>query len=239
METSTSSILPHGAKGIDLGEFVVEFRSDKMVAIRKSSGDHFTLQFGENSGVIDLHRTWNDADGRKHRETIFAIHRNRIPAVLEEFELLVLKEFGSWPSVLIHFVRPLHLGLLGHRHIGIAWGILPVEEEHIGRITLKSPRKRLIIDPVKYREDIYVPEYLDEIWDMPDGQFSLWKRRRMVGIGMKVRRQHHPAKLYWFKMRDWMRFLEKMQEPLLQALSRHAIPADEYRLYDFLCPKAD
>jgi len=63
--------LPHGAKGFDLDPFAVLFCADKIVALHKSTGEHYTLHVGTNSGVLDVHRTWTDKDGNaKIREMI-------------------------------------------------------------------------------------------------------------------------------------------------------------------------
>jgi hypothetical protein len=229
MEQSVSA-LRHAAKGIEVGDFAIEFRGDKLVMFRRSSGDHFTLHAGHNSGVIDLHRTWKDAAGRQRHETVFAMRRDRIPHLLGHLNTL--------PSDLIQLMRPLRLGWLGHRHITIVWGALPIDQEHIGKITArKARRKRVILDPVAFQQEVYIPQYLEEVWDMPDGPFSLWKRGRMIGFGMKLSHHDNRANLYWVKMRDLMRLGTKMQRLLLALVPGYAIPADEYHKYDVLRPK--
>jgi hypothetical protein len=67
--------MPHDAVGFDLGDLAIEFRADKMVLIRKSLGDHYTIQLGAPSGVLDVHRTWKDELGREQHKTVFAMHR--------------------------------------------------------------------------------------------------------------------------------------------------------------------
>lgn len=50
--------LPHGATGIEVGNFVIELRSDKVVVLAKDRGEHYTLHAGQKSGILDVHRTW-------------------------------------------------------------------------------------------------------------------------------------------------------------------------------------
>jgi len=63
MTSSPSSPLPHGASGIEIGNFVIEFRADKIVAIAKDTAEHYTFHAGGASGALDIHRTWRAADG--------------------------------------------------------------------------------------------------------------------------------------------------------------------------------
>jgi len=45
----------------------MELGRDKVVMLAKTAGEHYTLQAGHNSGIIDLHRTWRDTNGREHK----------------------------------------------------------------------------------------------------------------------------------------------------------------------------
>lgn len=227
MGKSATLILPHAANGIELGDFAIEFRADKIVAFRRTVGDHFTLHAGNNSGVIDIHRTWKDAQGCEHHATIFAMRRDNI--------LPFLNELSSLPRSVIQLVRDLRLGWLGHRHIGIAWGLSLIDQDHISRVTRrKSGRKRLVLDPNKFVNEIRVPEYLEEVWDWPDGPFSLLKGGRMIGIAFKASDAHGNVKLAWIKLRDMGRLSSQMQHRIVQVALRYAIPRDEYHNYPVL-----
>lgn len=70
--------LPHGAKGIEGDGFAVEFRDDKIVFVPKSvgSGKHYTLHVGPNSGVMDVHETTIDSEGREQHRTLFALRKD-------------------------------------------------------------------------------------------------------------------------------------------------------------------
>jgi hypothetical protein len=227
MDDNSKPKLPSGAKGIEIGEFVIEFRADKVVALKRDTGEHFTIQAGLNSGVIDIHRTWTNSGGHKEHETIVAICRDQIPAILGEM--------NDVPLELIKLIRRLRLGWLGHRQIGIAWGVLPVEEEAIARVTYCRPRrKRLVFDTAAFKNQILIPEYLDDIWDMPDGPFSLWKKGCMIGIGLKFSKDNERTILRWIKIRDLTRLGTRLQKTVFEIAARHAVPPEQYYKYLFL-----
>jgi hypothetical protein len=100
------AMLPQGARRIDIADLVLELGRNKVVMLRKSAGDHYTLQAGHQSGIIDLHRTWRDANGGEHHETLFAMRRDDLFTVLNAF---------AWPQELLRLFRPLRVGWL-HRH---------------------------------------------------------------------------------------------------------------------------
>ena len=159
--------LPHGARGIEGDEFAIEFRGDKVVFIARSAGtgEHYTLQAGLKSGVIDLHKTQPNTEGGDPHRTLFALRRDDLPGILGKFEPMV--------EELIGLLRPLRVGWM-HRHsIGIARGVNPVSDEDIAAVSRKR-KGRLSLDAELYEQNIIVPEYLEEVYDFPDGNFALF-----------------------------------------------------------------
>lgn len=224
-ESEISNPLPHNAKGIDLGDLVIMFCPDKALVTRKTAGDHFTLHFGYGSGVIDVHRTCKDGQ----HNTIFAMRRDNIPAFLAELESLV--------PALVRLLRPLRLGWLARQGIGIAWGAFPTEEKHISRITRLGPKRwkrRLVLDQEKFLSEIYAPEYYEEVWSQPDGQFSLGKNGQVIGMAFKSTDPYGNARLAWIKLRDLNRLSGQAWRLMKEAALRYAIPESEYHNYPFL-----
>lgn len=222
--------LPHGASGIEVGDFAIEFRPDKIVAFRKSSGDHYTLHVGGKSRVLDIHHTWRDAAGDEHHQTVFAMRHEHILPLL-----------GEWSSLLtgLRLLRPLRLGWLGRHGIGVVWGLDPVATQEIARVTRKrSRRKRLVVDEEKLRSTVYVPEYLEEVRDSPDGAFSLFKGDRKIGVGFKATDQFGNTRLYWFKLHDLVHFSKTVQDHVIEMALRYAIPPERYRDHSVLEPQA-
>ncbi len=225
-DSKAADLLPHNARGTDLGDFVILFCADKIIVTRKTDGDHCTLHSGYKSGVIDLHRTWKDNQGCEQHTTIFAMRRDSI--------LALLRELNSLPQSLGRLLRPLRLGWLGRRGIGIAWGALPTGEEHINRVSRLGSKRRLVFDREKLLCGIYAPEYLDEVCWQPDGQFTLWSNGRMIGIAFKSTDLHGNARLAWMKLRDLQRFQGQAWCLIREAAMRYAIPESEYHNYTFL-----
>ncbi|MGA2738551.1 MAG: hypothetical protein ABSG65_14035 [Bryobacteraceae bacterium] len=223
----SSYTLPHGARGIEGEDFAVQFGDDKVVWVPKSAGagKHYTFQAKPASGVIDLHETTMDADGREQHRTLFALRRDDLPPMLQELTPMVPELF--------RLMRPLRLGWLKHRDIAIARGIDPVTYDDIAAVTRKR-RRRLILDAQRYEQNLYVPEYLEEVFEFPDGNFSLYHRGRKIGIGFKKTDGRGGVHLFWIKLRDLTRFGNAWQAKVATAMSRFAIPPEKYVEYPFL-----
>ena len=128
---------------------------------------------------------------------------------------------------------PLRLGWLKHRHIAIARGIDPVSDEDIAAVTRKRKRK-LALDPQLYEQNVFVPEFLEEVYDFPDGNFALFYRDRPIGMGFKKTDPAGRVRLFWIKRRDLLRFGNHWQDKVMNALQAAAIPRETYGNYTFL-----
>jgi hypothetical protein len=92
------------------------------------------------------------------------------------------------------------------------------------------------LDAQRYEQNVYVPEFLEEVYDFPDGNFSLLHRGRPIGIGFKKTEADGNILLFWIKRRDLMRFGHDWQQRVIDAFRRLAIPAERYPDYPFLRP---
>jgi hypothetical protein len=213
--------LPHGAKDIEGEDFAIELRGDKIVFVPKAAGAglHYTLHAGMRSGILDLHETQYEANEQKRHCTLFAMRRDDLAALLDEAAPM-LPEF-------FRLLRPLRLGWLKHRHISIARGIDPVSDDDIAAVTRKR-RRRLTVDAELYRQNVFVPEFLEEVYDFPDGNFSLFHRGRQIGIGFKKTYTDGDVRLFWMKLSDLKSFGNDWQEKIGGALARLAIPPECY-----------
>ena len=220
-------VLPHGAKGIEGDDFAVAFGDDKIVFVTKSGGKgtHYTFQAKPASGVMDVHETTIDADGREHHRTLFAMRQDDLPPMLQQLAPMV-------PG-LFRLIRPLRLGWLKRRNIGIARGIDPVSDDDIAAVTRKRKR-RLALDTDLYQQHVFIPEFLEEVYDFPDGNFALFHCGRQIGIGFKKTYAGGDVRLFWIKLRDLMRFRHDWQAKVASALESIAIPPDRYAEYPFL-----
>jgi hypothetical protein len=225
-EDMDRSGLPHGAKGIESDEFAIEFRGDKIVFVAKSqtAGKHYTVHAGKKSGVIDLHET-SDAKGQEQHRTLFAMRHDDLGALLGEPAPLL--------PAFLRLLRPLKVGWMKHRNIGIARGIDPVSDEDIAAVTRKR-KQRLTVDAELYQQNVFVPEFLDEVYDFPDGNFALFHRGRQIGIGFKKTHAEGGVRLFWIKFSDLRRFGNDRQEKIVGAFARLAMPPERYGEYPFL-----
>jgi len=219
--------LPHNAKGFAGDNFVVEFRRDKIVFVPKGGTDpgaHYTLHAGTRSGIIDLHET-NPAAGADQHKTLFAVRHEDIVSHLGEATPM-LSEFFK-------LIRPLRLGWLKRHKIGIARGVDPVSDDDVAAVTRKH-KLHLVLDELLYQQSLFVPEFLEEVYDFPDGNFALFHRGRKIGIGFKKTDTNGQVHLFWIKHRDLLRFGNAWQKKLSDALARLAIPTERYADFWFL-----
>lgn len=218
--------LPHGAKGIEGDDFAIQFGSDKVVFVPKSAGGkHYTFHAGPISGVIDVHETTTEGGHRDRHRTLFAIRADDLPAILTGFAPML--------GELMRLVRPLRVGWMHRHNIGIARGVNPVSDDDIAATTCKR-KGRLALDAQAYEQNIFVPEYLEDVYDFPDGNFALFRVQRQIGIGFKKTQADGKTRLFWIKIRDLMRLGNQWQAKFMDVLARTAIPPERYGEYPFL-----
>jgi hypothetical protein len=112
-----------------------------------------------------------------------------------------------------------------HRH---RLGIDLIGDEDVAATTHKR-KGRLAIDPQLYEANIFVPEFLEEVYDFPDGNFALFRRRRRVGIGFKTTvAGGGDVRLAWIKLTDLMRFGRSWEPKVMSTLASFAIPPERY-----------
>lgn len=217
--------MPHESVGFDLGDLAIEFRPDKMIFVTKKRGDHYTVQLDTPSGVLDVHRTWKDESGHERHKTIFAMRRSDIPKLIGELSPVT--------TGLLSF-RRLRLGWLARNGIAVARGLELATTDEIAKVTRRARRKRLVLDESKLRAQLQVPEYLEEVWDFPDGTFSLVQRGRRIGIGIKLTDQLGEPWLYWMIFRGLIGRSNVAWDQISETAMRYAIPPSDYSLYGFL-----
>jgi hypothetical protein len=216
--------LPHNARGIDFGDFTMMFTNEgKVVFFNKNeTGDHITVHPGNNSGIIDIHKTSIGPGGEKEQETLFAVENENVFPLLMEIGSIVMSEYFS-------LMRPLRLGWLRHRYILIINGCFPTEEI-IPEIT-ENRKRRLVFDEVALQQRIYDLEYYDDIFGLDDGAFSLVKvrRRKMKNIGTayKLTMPNGYVKLCWIKNKDVYWLLSQLEPIIMEIVERYHLPHEE------------
>lgn len=208
--------LPYGARSIEAAGVTLVFGADKLIFLVGDSHEHYTLEFGSNSGVVDLHRKWQDEGGSDQYETLFALPHADIPALLRELR----GPFRDFPRL----IRRLRLGWLARHHIGILRGLEFATSADIAAVTRRIRRKRLVFEEDKIRRNLKVPRYLDDVWEWPDGPFSLFSGNRRIGIAWKVTDRSGRPRLFWLKLRDLVRFGNQVGPQLIQTARRYAMP---------------
>jgi hypothetical protein len=73
---------------------------------------------------------------------------------------------------------------------------------------------------------------------MPDGAFSMFAGDERIGIGFKTTDSSCRARLFWVKPSDINRCSKRMQEQMIQAAGKFAIPPERYPEFAFLESKS-
>jgi len=225
-------MLPPNVTGIDFGELILEIKPDKIILIKKDKNSiHYTLPFGDKTGIIDIHKTWCDENGKPQHETIGAIRKETLAVILKVF----MEEAGQ--SILqdfLSFLRPCRLGWLKHRNIGVVTGLFPTETD-IPKITRKSRGgKRLKIDIKLLEQNITAPEYLNDIYDYPDETvFTLLKRRKnkwkQIGMLFKKTYSNGGQRLFWTKFGGEIKLLNKYESIILPIIKEYSLSDEEIK----------
>jgi hypothetical protein len=219
-------LLPYGAHQLEIGDFllIITPRGKLVFVNKKRPHLHLTLHPGHGSGIIDVHLTRRSANGRKQHRPLCAIEQRRLGVLFAGVARDVLGE-------LFRLYRPLRIGWLRHRSIGIRtapW----YSQGGFERLGFLRGKDRFIVTPDRIVEQIVVPEYLDDIYEMPDGAFDLLRSRRgrirQVGIAFKVTSPAGDGHLFWIKMRDLYRFADKGERVLKEGFRRFALQREEH-----------
>jgi hypothetical protein len=66
----------------------------------------------------------------------------------------------------------------------------------------RKRKQKLSPDAQLHGQNIFVPEFLEEIYDFPDGNFTLFHKNRNIGIGFKKTDGNGNVRLFWIKRWD-------------------------------------
>ncbi len=194
MAEELNNSLPHGAKGIDLYDFVVMFAKDKLVLQSKLEQRHITLHLGPNSQTLDIHEKYIDTNGSIKYNTLFTITHENLALMLQE-----IAEPAT--HALSGVLKRLRLGWMVRKRVGAVVGFIPVESE-IQYIT-KRRHQKLVVDEEKLSANIWVPENLNDLYNLPDGHaFTVYDCRvsdkeKIIGFGYKYTDLTGKCRLVW------------------------------------------
>lgn len=112
------------------------------------------------------------------------------------------------------------------RRLGGVLGLNPSDAD-LRRVTKRGPKRKLVFDREAFAAQVVVPEWIDELYSLDDGElFTLvdWRRTvspRRVGLGFAVALPNGSTSLRWVKYRDIGRLLHDLKRPFLSLAMRH------------------
>lgn len=216
------------SKGISCNEFAIQTGHNKIMLIPRSrNGSHYTLHFGVRPGILDLHETWNDRNEIKHK-TLFAMR-------LSDLEDLLTKVGYRTTESLAGIIRKLRLGWMGRHRIRLVLGLIPTDQQ-FEAIAKLDRRKRLVLSEQALASNIRAPEFLEEIFNEPDGIFTLISLKREkakhIGFGYKVTLPTGEPRLFWVRKSDILAEMRHLEDQFVQSASQFAIPPECYSQHD-------
>ena len=218
---------PSNFKGFEFENFYTSFESNKILfGFRGSDVEnyHFTLHSGNRSGVIDLHKTYDD--GR--HETLFAIRHEDLIKLLEEFS-------PQFPANTKQLIRKTRISWLAHHNILIVKGLYPEGSEFYKILKPTKKRKRFTIDNDLFVKQLVEPEYYEDILQYPDGNFGMlsYKHERLRHIGMlfKYTLKDGSSRLEWIKFSDITKLFRQMQSDIMPKLRSFLIDANAFQIW--------
>lgn len=209
--------LPAGVKQIDMGDLILHFSPDKIVVIFRNSPEHYTLEFGNHSGVLDVHKTTRSGEGKEFHETLFAISHISLKRFLTDAAQLI--------PMLTTKVQRLRPGWIRHH------GIALINMTRVSQFDLSGFEKRgrrLVprIDqksgPISER-DIYSVSSLRN-----DGAYLMLKPFRKgwkpIGHAFRITDSRNEVRLLWIKNKDIEDFAKFFLNALLARGNDFSIP---------------
>ena len=181
------------AKGVDLGEAALVFAKDKLVVTSKGAREHLTVHFGPNSRVLDIHKTYT-GNGSATHTTLFSLPHANLTAMMQEIALPLMKSLTG-------IIRPVDPAWMAKQQIGAIVGFLPTSA-NIAAVT-NVRRQKLIIDAGKLAARIWTPEFLEDLYELEDGEiFTLLscknrRRPRRIGSGFPIIDRIGRRRLVW------------------------------------------
>lgn len=200
---------------------IVKFLSSgKVLVIPEGSGFHYTLHPGHQSGIVDFHRTNEGLPGNdtSRHETLAAIPQLEI--------VRNLGAVGKKPIVdLLRLLRPIRIGWIARRRLGIVAFPTETELSNVSGIRVKNEDPSEFVEPLK--NWMRIPEFIDEILQMPNSAFLLFDCRKdtspLYGVLFKVVGSEGVSSLYWIRLRDLQRWGARTELQFAEQFSRFCI----------------
>ena len=217
-------------RGIEIGDFVLSVAAGKLIFFSKQKPDEqVTFNLWTESRVLDVHRT---IVSKNHRETLFAIYFDQIPALLDE--LLSLISIEQFPLL----IRPLRFGWRRRQFMYLLDGQFLNEEQFLA-LSKRNRRRRMVLPQEDYVANL---KPMVDYWDCIESESSAFGvcvlgkngRVRQVGVAFKLPSPNDSLRIGWVKFKDIGLLIETLMREWESIVRKYEISKEEYQNYDFL-----
>jgi hypothetical protein len=209
---------PKNANGFDFGEGVFVFANNKLVVSSKGAREHITVHFGPASQTLDIHKTSATTGGSAARVTLFAISHANLLAMMQEIAPPLMETLRG-------VARPLHPAQMVKEQMGAIVGLLPTGD-NLAAVT-KIHRRKLSVDTAKLAAQSWAPEFLDELYDLGEGEiFTVFtckfpRKVRKIGFGFPVSYRTGHRRLVWIPDKRVVDAIARANTLIQKAAARH------------------
>jgi hypothetical protein len=187
----------------------------KIVFKREGDECHYTVNFSDDLGLLDLHRTWETrrlGDPARH-EQLFRIALADLATILNEVSV-------DLPQRILGLLKPIRIGWMARRRLGI--------------MVMKQDSSANDVDAIKLRnadttdEELHrwldIPEYLDDIRNTPHVGALIHDCRRdppvPFGLLFTIPVADGVVLLRWVKLKAVRCFMREQEHRLRDAFER-------------------
>jgi hypothetical protein len=208
----------HGVRKIDLDRAILAIARNKLVFTAKGSREHLTVHLGPHSGIFDVHRTTTSSDGSVSRVRLYAIPQTNVAGLCQDLAVPL------W-NILANGLQALSLDWMQRARVGAVVGLPPLQADVRTATTVR--RGRLAVDPKLLLAQVWVPEYLDELFDVDQERlFTLFccrnpRRPRKIGTGFGYKDRAGRRRLVWLSERHVVDAIRRFDKLLRPAAAKH------------------
>jgi hypothetical protein len=112
--------------------------------------------------------------------------------------------------------------------MGAVLGLIPTDRD-IDGITSVGPKRKLVVDEVKFAARISAPTHLEELFDLPDGtSFTVFSCKRgvpgrRIGFGVKTTSENGMRRLVWVRYRALLGMMRRLAPTLVESAGKHGV----------------
>ena len=200
----------------EIPDLTIKRLPDRKVLFKREGDEcHYTLQPGDESGLLDIHRTWEKVppgSPARHQQ-LFQIPLTDLSKILNEFS-------ADLPQQLLSVLEPIRLGWMHKRRLGI---VVMANDSSTSDVTSFKLRNAPTTEE-ELRQWLDIPEYLDDVWNRPPIAALVFDCRRdppvLYGLFFAVAIGNGEVLLRWVRLKTLLALQKHLERRLREVYER-------------------